>query len=135
MIRWLGIEATLLQYIIPSATTALLFFWHFFIQTVQMNASSELETANLALRRESMVNDVVDEKHDSFSNSVPPSTTHTHVDDYGVEHETPTVEEMHSLRRVSGQIPWTAYTIAFVELCERFSYYGTTAVCKCTQCS
>lgn len=36
---------------------------------------------------------------------------------------------MHTLRRVSGQVPWTAYTIAFVELCERFSYYGTTAVC------
>lgn len=35
---------------------------------------------------------------------------------------------MHTLRRVSGQVPWTAYTIAFVELCERFSYYGTTAV-------
>ena len=34
------------------------------------------------------------------------------------------------LRRVAGKIPWTAYTIAFVELCERFSYYGTTVVCK-----
>jgi POT family proton-dependent oligopeptide transporter len=42
--------------------------------------------------------------------------------------EIPTEEEMATLRRVSGQIPWTAYTIAFVELCERFSYYGTTAV-------
>jgi POT family proton-dependent oligopeptide transporter len=41
---------------------------------------------------------------------------------------TPTDEEMHTLRRVSGKIPWAAYTIAFVELCERFSYYGTTAV-------
>jgi POT family proton-dependent oligopeptide transporter len=26
-------------------------------------------------------------------------------------------------------VHWTAYTVAFVELCERFSYYGTTAVC------
>lgn len=43
--------------------------------------------------------------------------------------EAPTDEELHTLRRVSGPIPWTAYTIAFVELCERFSYYGTTAVC------
>jgi POT family proton-dependent oligopeptide transporter len=34
-----------------------------------------------------------------------------------------------TLRRVSGKIPWTAYTIALVEMCERFSYYGTTAVC------
>ena len=43
--------------------------------------------------------------------------------------EYPTEEEEHTLRRVSDKIPWTAYTIAFVELCERFSYYGTTVVC------
>lgn len=41
----------------------------------------------------------------------------------------PTEEEERTLRRVSDKVPWTAYTIAFVELCERFSYYGTTAVC------
>jgi hypothetical protein len=46
------------------------------------------------------------------------------------EFEIPTEEELATLRRVSGQIPWTAYTVAFVELCERFSYYGTTAVCE-----
>ena len=39
-------------------------------------------------------------------------------------------EDLLNLRRVSGKIPWPAYTIAFVELCERFSYYGTTIVCK-----
>lgn len=38
--------------------------------------------------------------------------------------------DLKKLRRVSGPIPWQAYSIAFVELCERFSYYGTTAVCK-----
>jgi POT family proton-dependent oligopeptide transporter len=53
-------------------------------------------------------------------------TSQTDVDDG--EYETPTEEEIHTLRRVSGKIPWAAYTIAFVELCERFSYYGTTAV-------
>lgn len=41
-------------------------------------------------------------------------------------------EDLLTLRRVSGKIPWPAYTIAFVELCERFSYYGTTVVCKLT---
>jgi proton-dependent oligopeptide transporter, POT family len=41
-----------------------------------------------------------------------------------------TEEDLRTLRRVSGKIPWQAYTIAFVELCERFSYYGTTVVCK-----
>lgn len=48
--------------------------------------------------------------------------------------EYPTAEEVESLRRVCGTVPWSAYTIAFVELCERFSYYGTTVVCKlCAQ--
>lgn len=42
----------------------------------------------------------------------------------------PTMEELQSLRHVLGEIPWTAYTIGFIELCERFSYYGTTAVCE-----
>ena len=44
--------------------------------------------------------------------------------------EYPTEQELNTLRRVSGKVRWTAYTIAFVELCERFSYHGTTAVCK-----
>jgi len=39
-----------------------------------------------------------------------------------------TDEDLRTLRRVSGKIPWTAFTVAFVELCERFSYYGTTVV-------
>lgn len=42
----------------------------------------------------------------------------------------PTVEELRTLRRVAGQISWITFSIAFVELCERFSYYGTTAVCE-----
>jgi hypothetical protein len=42
----------------------------------------------------------------------------------------PTDEEMHSLRRIPAPIPWICFTIAFVELCERFAYYGTTAVSK-----
>ncbi|KAK7710048.1 hypothetical protein SLS57_008546 [Botryosphaeria dothidea] len=42
--------------------------------------------------------------------------------------EKPTEEDFRTLYRVSGKIPWTTYTIAFVELCERFSYYGTTVV-------
>ncbi|KAL2828415.1 POT family-domain-containing protein [Aspergillus cavernicola] len=42
--------------------------------------------------------------------------------------EYPTVEELSTLRRVSGKVRWAAYTIAFAELCERFAYYGTTAV-------
>lgn len=43
--------------------------------------------------------------------------------------EYPTAEELKTLRRVKGRINWIIYTIAFIELCERFAYYGTTAVC------
>ncbi|KAI2631326.1 PTR2-domain-containing protein [Hypomontagnella submonticulosa] len=42
--------------------------------------------------------------------------------------EYPTAEELKTLRRVKGRINWIIYTIAFIELCERFAYYGTTAV-------
>lgn len=47
--------------------------------------------------------------------------------------EDPTPEELHgpdALRRISAPIPWAVYTVAFVELCERFSYYGTQVLCK-----
>ena len=44
----------------------------------------------------------------------------------------PTEEEQHTLRRISAKIPWSVYTIAFIELCERFSYYGCTVVCAST---
>ncbi|KZT02811.1 PTR2-domain-containing protein [Laetiporus sulphureus 93-53] len=40
----------------------------------------------------------------------------------------PTEEERLKLRRVADAIPWSAYLVAFVELAERFSYYGTTVV-------
>lgn len=33
----------------------------------------------------------------------------------------PTEEELQTLRRVRGKIPWAAYTVGFVEMCERFS--------------
>ncbi|KAF2202260.1 PTR2-domain-containing protein [Delitschia confertaspora ATCC 74209] len=41
-----------------------------------------------------------------------------------LEGEEPTEEDLATLHRVSGPIPWSAYSIAFVELCERFGYYG-----------
>lgn len=40
----------------------------------------------------------------------------------------PTEEELRTLRRVSGKIKWSMWTIAFVELCERFSYYGSAVL-------
>ena len=45
--------------------------------------------------------------------------------------EDPTDDELSgpgALRRVSAPIPWAVYTVAFVELCERFSYYGSAVL-------
>ncbi|PYH39769.1 putative MFS peptide transporter [Aspergillus neoniger CBS 115656] len=65
----------------------------------------------------------INEKETAVVSAVP----YIHdVHDDGREY--PTEEEERTLRRVSDTVSWTAYTVAFVELCERFSYYGTTAV-------
>ncbi|KAH6609773.1 oligopeptide transporter [Trichoderma cornu-damae] len=42
--------------------------------------------------------------------------------------DTPTEEDLRTLRRVSGKLKWSMYTIAFIELCERFSYYGSSVL-------
>jgi len=48
--------------------------------------------------------------------------------------EYPTKRDLETLRRIKGHISPIIYTIAFIELCERFAYYGTTAVCMSTRC-
>ncbi|OLL22606.1 putative peptide transporter ptr2 [Neolecta irregularis DAH-3] len=40
----------------------------------------------------------------------------------------PTDEELRTLRRVSDKIPFRAFLVIIIELCERFTYYGLTAV-------
>ncbi|ESK96752.1 oligopeptide transporter [Moniliophthora roreri MCA 2997] len=42
--------------------------------------------------------------------------------------EFPTEEEKLTLRRVADLMPWNAYLIAIVEMAERFSFYGCSAV-------
>ena len=44
----------------------------------------------------------------------------------------PTEEDWATLRRVYGKVDWMIYVIGIVEMCERFAYYGTTAVCTYT---
>lgn len=46
-----------------------------------------------------------------------------------LDDDIPTKGELNTLRRVADHIPAKAYTIAFVELVERFSFYGTVIVC------
>ena len=36
----------------------------------------------------------------------------------------PTEEDRATLRKVSDKLPWSAFLVAVVELCERFTYYG-----------
>jgi POT family proton-dependent oligopeptide transporter len=54
----------------------------------------------------------------------------THQADYLSDEQShlPTEEELHTLRRVSDKIPAKAFTIAYIELAERLSFYGTTQV-------
>ncbi|KAK2814077.1 hypothetical protein FQN50_000481 [Emmonsiellopsis sp. PD_5] len=54
------------------------------------------------------------------------NSSHDSLDNLNREY--PTEEEIRTLRRVPDRIPWITFSIAFVELCERFSYYGTTIV-------
>jgi len=49
----------------------------------------------------------------------------TFQSEYLNDDDFPTEEEIAKLPRVADKIPWRVYTVAFVELCERFSYYGT----------
>ena len=40
------------------------------------------------------------------------------------EDDEPTEDELATLRKVADRLPWSAFIVALVELCERFTYYG-----------
>jgi POT family proton-dependent oligopeptide transporter len=74
----------------------------------------------------------IEEKHALAGAQSDPSINNQHAIaefEADLEGEEPTEDELKTLRRVSGKIPWTAFTIAFVELCERFGYYGCQVLC------
>ncbi|CAG8084446.1 unnamed protein product [Penicillium salamii] len=97
-----------------------------------MNASDPVDVAEIAKSKAANNDLAINEKVpvvDELTIDNAPQQGVTYVDgDESIEKISPTTDELANLRRVSGKIPWSAYTIAFVELCERFSYYGTTAV-------
>lgn len=99
-----------------------------------MNASDTVDVAEIAKSKAASHDIAIDEKVPNVNELTIDSVPHgqiTYVDgDDSINKAAPTNDELANLRRVAGKIPWAAYTIAFVELCERFSYYGTTAVCK-----
>lgn len=112
-----------------------------------MNPSDTAEVAEIAKSAAFAHDAHPDEKRDRISAELRPATSPeievvretaekggfsssaAYEDDAALQKDFPSPDELRTLRRVSGKIPWTAYTVAFVELCERFSYYGTTAVC------
>ncbi|KAF9443921.1 peptide transporter PTR2A [Macrolepiota fuliginosa MF-IS2] len=68
-----------------------------------------------------------DEKHDEKSGS-DGIVVRDATDDAHIGLIFPTDEERVTLRRVADVLPWNAYLIAFVELAERFSFYGSQVV-------
>lgn len=92
-----------------------------------MNPSGPVEQVELARAQKPQANAEMIEKE-----AVMGRKAFITVDEDSVNSgaDEPTEADLNTLKRVSGTIPWTAYTIAFVEFCERFSYYGTTVVCK-----
>lgn len=75
---------------------------------------------------------VVAAEKDAANARHPGAATTSQVDGDLLDEDfpSPTTEELMTLRRVPNKIPAKLFTIAFIELCERFSYYGSTVVCK-----
>jgi POT family proton-dependent oligopeptide transporter len=100
-----------------------------------MNASDPIEVAEVA-KAKAIQHDVeVSEKRQDPSQDLtiepaPANSSPAEGEDEVLNKVYPTEDDLRNLRRVSGHLHWTIFTVAFVELCERFSYYGTTAVCK-----
>ncbi|KAK6200486.1 POT family-domain-containing protein [Scheffersomyces amazonensis] len=67
---------------------------------------------------------VVHSGSDSDQKELPTSNVDSHETPEGGE---PTIEELKSLRHISGNIPIRCWLVAIVELAERFSYYGLSA--------
>ncbi|EKM75449.1 hypothetical protein AGABI1DRAFT_116381 [Agaricus bisporus var. burnettii JB137-S8] len=86
-----------------------------------MAAVADGPVLDLAEKHPEVVDDKVNSR-DEVSSEVD------EVDDVHAGLEFPTEEERLTLRRVADALPWTAYLIAFVELAERFSFYGSQVV-------
>lgn len=90
-------------------------------------AQSHPVTVGDELRRESQPRTLLghsDEKLDPLDEKV--IGTGSDIDSLSNTHpDAPTPEEQRTLRRVPGDVPLAAFALAFIELCERFAYYGS----------
>jgi POT family proton-dependent oligopeptide transporter len=50
------------------------------------------------------------------------------VEEDGLGGVPPTAEELRTLRKVGEPLPKSAFLVAIVELCERFTYYGASGI-------
>jgi hypothetical protein len=50
------------------------------------------------------------------------------VIEHTADEEEPSEEEKKTLRRVGEWLPWSAWLVAIVEFCERFTYYGCQGI-------
>lgn len=100
-----------------------------------MNASDPIEVAEVSKAKALQHDvDVSEKRHDASQDLTIEPAPVTQIsgegEDEPLDKVYPSEEDLRTLRRVSGHLHWTIFTVAFVELCERFSYYGTTAVCE-----
>lgn len=86
---------------------------------------ADVAAANVPAIEKGMKTSNIEGKHDSF-----PATSGDLIGPNGEQY--PSEDEWKTLRRVYGKVNWMIYIIGVVEMCERFAYYGTTAVCKYT---
>ncbi|KAF7714527.1 Uncharacterized protein PECH_008417 [Penicillium ucsense] len=98
-----------------------------------MNASDPIDTADVSKAHALEHDRELNEKSSHFTDDMaiepaPVVSVPVEGEDAALNKNYPTDEELQTLRRISGHLHWTIFTVAFVELCERFSYYGTTAV-------
>jgi POT family proton-dependent oligopeptide transporter len=80
------------------------------------------DTANKPVLQKGLEDGKILEKRDSLG-SIKADLVGPNGEQY------PTEEDWTTLRRVYGKVNWMIYIIGIVEMCERFAYYGTTAVC------
>jgi len=73
------------------------------------------------------VHPVADEKAPVSEGSAPSIHNNAEEDD-GLGGVKPTAEELKTLRKVGEPLPKSAFLVAIVELCERFTYYGASGI-------
>ncbi|KAJ5432381.1 peptide transporter ptr2 [Penicillium daleae] len=97
-----------------------------------MNASDPIEVAEVskskALQHDVDLSEKRQDPGQDLTIEPAPADQTTEGEDEVLHKVYPSEEDLRTLRRVAGRLHWTIFTVAFVELCERFSYYGTTAV-------